>query len=61
MKIFWGMKDWCFDPLFLQEWQERFPKAAVGKYPDAGHYVLEDAHARVVPEVQDFLSHTDSR
>ena len=59
MKILWGMKDWCFDPLFLREWRERFPKAEVDEHPDAGHYILEDAHTRIAPAVHAFLRHTD--
>ena len=55
MMICWGMKDWCFDNVFLKQWRERFPKASVREYPDAGHYILEDAHETVIPAVQDFL------
>jgi cis-3-alkyl-4-acyloxetan-2-one decarboxylase len=59
MKICWGMKDWCFDTLFLQQWRERFPEASVTVFPNAGHYILEDAHETVVPMVQDFLKYED--
>ena len=59
MMICWGMKDWCFDSVFLRRWRERFPKASVREYPDAGHYILEDAHETVIPEVQNFLKLTD--
>ncbi len=60
MKICWGMKDWCFDSVFLGQWRDRFPKASVSEYPNAGHYILEDAHEGVLPKVKDFLRHTDS-
>jgi len=60
MKICWGMKDWCFDTVFLGQWRERFLKASIREYTNAGHYILEDAHESVVPEVKDFLRHTDS-
>lgn len=56
MKIFWGEKDWCFTPRFRGEWLERFPDAEVTPFEDAGHYVLEDAHERMVPEIRDFLT-----
>lgn len=56
MKICWGMKDWCFDRVFLQQWRERFPEASVSEFPNAGHYILEDAHETVVPAVQGFLA-----
>ena len=47
MKICWGMKDWCFNSLFLEKWRKRFPGASVTEYPHAGHYILEDAHETV--------------
>lgn len=53
--ILWGAKDWCFDDHFLRGWRERFPNAAVRVLPDAGHYVLEDGHETIVPEVTEFF------
>lgn len=54
--ICWGMKDFVFDANFLAEWRRRFPKADVHEFPDAGHYVLEDAADRIAPLVRSFLS-----
>ena len=56
MLIAWGMHDFIFDGEFLTEWQRRFPNAHVQRFADAGHYLLEDAHAELVPLVRDFLS-----
>ena len=56
MAIFWGMRDFCFTPKFLGEWVRRFPDATVHRYDDAGHYVIEDAHERIVPVLRQFLS-----
>jgi haloalkane dehalogenase len=53
--ICWGERDFVFDQTFLDEWQRRFPEATVHRYPDAGHYVLEDAAADIIPRIQDFL------
>lgn len=53
--ILWGGKDWCFNDYFLADWLQRLPDARVLRYDDAGHYVLEDAHAAIVPEVVRFL------
>lgn len=55
MLIAWGMKDWCFTERFLDEWIERFPDAAVHRFPLAGHYVVEDAHEKILPLLNDFL------
>ena len=43
MLICWGMHDFVFDGDYLAEWQRRFPEAEVHRFPNAGHYVLEDA------------------
>lgn len=53
--ILWGGGDFCFDDAYLDEWTRRFPKAAVHRFADAGHYVVEDAHERLVPLIQSFL------
>jgi pimeloyl-ACP methyl ester carboxylesterase len=54
----WGMRDFCFDPGFLEEWQRRFPKARTISYPRAGHYILEDAETELIPEIGKFLEGT---
>jgi haloalkane dehalogenase len=59
--IFWGELDFVFDCSFLAEWQQRFPKAEVHRYPDAGHYILEDAQKEIVPLIAGFLARTDGR
>ncbi|MGO8691381.1 MAG: alpha/beta fold hydrolase [Thermoguttaceae bacterium] len=53
--LIWGMRDWCFTPGFLERFREFFPAAEVHRLADAGHYVVEDAHERIVPLVEDFL------
>ncbi len=53
--FFWGMRDWCFTPWFLDQWLARFPRAEVHRFDDAGHYVLEDASERILPALRVFL------
>lgn len=60
MAIFWGEMDFVFDLHFLAEWQQRFPAAEVHRYPDGGHYILEDMKEEVVPLIGEFLARTDS-
>ncbi len=55
MAIFWGGKDFCFNDAFLRGWVERFPRAEIHRFPDAGHYVVEDAYERILPALRDFL------
>jgi len=45
--VCWGEKDFVFSREFLDEWVRRFPRADVHRFPDAGHYVLEDACSEV--------------
>ena len=56
--IFWGELDFVFDPTFLAEWVRRFPKAEVHRYPEGGHYILEDLKDEVVPLIENFLDTT---
>ncbi len=55
MLICWGEQDFVFDRSFLDEWRRRFPEAEVHSFADAGHYILEDCRAEIVPLVCDFL------
>lgn len=51
----WGMRDWCFNADFLKEFERRFPSAETFELADAGHYLFEDAHERVIPKAREFL------
>jgi len=53
--ILWGDRDFVFDHHFLSVWQETLPEAEVHRFADAGHYVLEDAGARILPLIRDFF------
>jgi haloalkane dehalogenase len=55
MLICWGGRDFVFNDAFLAEWRRRFPDAEVHHFADAGHFVLEDAGAEIIPLVRDFL------
>lgn len=54
--VCWGMKDFVFDGDYLAEWRRRLPNAEVHEFPDAGHYVLEDAGEQIEPLVRAFLT-----
>lgn len=55
VKIIWGAHDFVFNDHFLKRWQEIFPQAEVHRIEDAGHYVVEDAHERILPLMQEFF------
>ena len=58
VQLIWGMRDWCFTPACLERFLQIFPHAEVHRLVDAGHYVVEDAHERIVPLVENFLAAT---
>lgn len=49
--ICWGMRDVLFGPEVLDKWRAAFPDAGVTRLEDAGHFVQEDAHEQVIPEL----------
>lgn len=53
--IGWGLRDFVFDHHFLAEFKAALPQAQVHAFEDAGHYVLEDKHEVLVPEIRAFL------
>jgi pimeloyl-ACP methyl ester carboxylesterase len=55
--IAWALKDIAFTKEVLEQlWLDTFPDAEVVRLPDAGHYLQEDAHERIIPPLLDFLS-----
>ena len=53
--IGWGLKDFVFDQHVLAGFTRALPKAEVTAFEDAGHYVLEDKAAELVPAIRAFL------
>jgi len=53
--ICWGDKDFVFDRHFLAEWERRLPSAEVVRFPEGGHYLLEDEKQKVVARIVDFI------
>ncbi|MDQ3287122.1 MAG: alpha/beta fold hydrolase [Pseudomonadota bacterium] len=53
--IGWGLRDFVFDRHFLQGFTQALPDAQVHAFDDAGHYVLEDKAAELVPAIRRFL------
>ena len=53
--LIWGMRDWCFRPECLERLVKHWPDAEVHRLDDCGHYVVEDAHERIVPLIRAFL------
>ncbi len=56
MLLIFGADDFVFNRSFFEEWKLRFPDAEAHYVEGAGHYVIEDAHERIVPWMDRFLS-----
>src|SRR5262245_46773583 len=61
IQVIWGMRDWCFRPECLERFLKYWPQAEVHHLADCGHYVVEDAHERIVPLLKDYLARTEPR
>jgi pimeloyl-ACP methyl ester carboxylesterase len=57
-RIMWAMRDPAFTPAVLKEWRKTLPDAPVTQIDDASHYLQEDAHERIVPQLLSFLAET---
>jgi len=55
IQLIWGMRDWCFRPECLERFARHWPHAEIHRLEDCGHYVVEDAHERIVPLMRAFL------
>ncbi|MDR2386226.1 MAG: alpha/beta fold hydrolase [Deltaproteobacteria bacterium] len=55
--LIWGLRDFVFSRLFLDDFRGRLPEARVLALPRAGHYLLEDEPETILKAVKDFLSH----
>ena len=49
------MRDWCFRPECLERFVQPLAAGGSAQLADCGHYVVEDAHERIVPLVRAFL------
>jgi cis-3-alkyl-4-acyloxetan-2-one decarboxylase len=54
--LLWGERDWVFTPRFREEWQRRFPRAAVTRFERAGHYLFEDEPEAYVEALRNAVS-----
>ena len=53
--IAWGERDFVFDTPFLNKWLEYFPEAQLHRFPDCGHYVLEDGGPGLIETISRFI------
>jgi cis-3-alkyl-4-acyloxetan-2-one decarboxylase len=51
----WGMRDPVFQPVFLEQWRELFPKAQTVELDDASHFLVEDSPDAVTAAIEGFL------
>jgi len=58
--LLWGERDWCFTPRYRERWQAILSSARTLRFPEAGHYVFEDAGEAFERELTRFLEETDA-
>jgi haloalkane dehalogenase len=51
----WGMKDRFFPPDLLERWRKALPDAPVQLFPNAGHFLHEEAKDELIATVRTFL------
>ena len=56
ISVAWGALDRVFDDRFLDRWKEIFPEADFTRFPDVGHYSMEDASERILMRLRDLLA-----
>ncbi len=54
LALVWGMRDPVFQPVFLDQWHQLFPRASLTKLEDAGHYLVEDRPDEVAEAIAAF-------
>ncbi|HYN52497.1 MAG TPA: alpha/beta fold hydrolase, partial [Thermoleophilaceae bacterium] len=53
--LIWGMRDPVFQPVFLDQWRELFPRAESAELAGASHFVVEDDPEGVTGAIERFL------
>jgi len=53
--IAWGEKDFVFDKTFLNQWLKIYPDAELHRFPDCGHYILEDGGPGLIDTIRHFI------
>ena len=54
--LLWGDQDFVFGPDVMKVFENLWPQAEGHHFPNAGHYVLEDASDEILPLLRDFLA-----
>lgn len=53
--LVWGMRDPVFQPVFLDQWRELYPRAETTELANASHFVVEDDPGAVTEAIERFL------
>jgi haloalkane dehalogenase len=54
--LLWGLKDFVFGEPVLEIFERHWPHAEVHRFPQAGHYVLEDARHEIPGLIRSFVA-----
>ena len=53
--LVWGMRDPVFQPVFLEQWRELYPRAETTELANASHFLVEDDPGAVTEAIERFL------
>jgi haloalkane dehalogenase len=56
--LIWGLKDFVFTKVFLEDFRSRLPKAKILALPRAGHCLLEDEPEIILSSLNSFLKNS---
>ena len=53
--LVWGMRDPVFQPVFLEQWRELFPRPRRSSWTTPSHFLVEDSPDAVDRAIEGFL------
>jgi haloalkane dehalogenase len=56
--IIWGMRDWCFSPLFYEKWLGVYPDMEHCTLDNAGHWLFEDEPEKIIDFIHSFIANS---
>ncbi len=59
--LLWGMKDKAFGPEILDRWRDTLTDPMVERFPEAGHFVQEEATDEAIRAMRRFLAEVAAR
>ena len=56
--IIWGMRDWCFSPIFYEKWLDVYQNMETCQLDNAGHWLFEDEPEKIIDFIRSFIKNS---